>query len=111
MENTYLRFTDTIEEDMSRGYSFLTLPSLKKPKKLKGLCAIKFDMIIFDESTREYREKTNSEIMDSIMRQKERFHYIDCETAVIIEGDYLEDNVNGEGVVIKAKKVIKKLYI
>lgn len=102
---TYLRFTDTIEKDIKRGYSFLKTPSMKKAEKLNGLCAFKFDTWI-DGS--ENREMTESEILSAIRKIGENTYYLQASTAVLIDAEYLSSNENGEGSVIRANYIIKK---
>ena len=108
---TYLRFTETAKEDIKKGFSYFKTPSMKKSIKLQGLCAFKFDTEIFDIELREYREKTKSEMIKEFNQILEASDYIKSDTAVLIEGEYLSNNQNGEGVIIKAKNIINTFYL
>jgi hypothetical protein len=108
---TYLRFTEKIEQDIKKGFSYFKTPSMKKATKLQGLCAFRFDTEIFCEQAREYRPKTKSEMVAEFQQILEASDYIKSDTAVLIEGEYLCNNQNGEGVIIKAKSVLNKFYI
>ena len=68
--------------------------------------SFKVDTEIFDIELREYREKTKSEMIAEFNQILEASDYIKSDTAVLIEGEYLSNNQNGEGVIIKAKKII-----
>ena len=105
---TYLRFTETAEEDIEKGYSYLKTPSMKKAKKLKGLCAFKFDTWLDGEFN---REMTKEEIVIEIKKIASNQYYLNTNTAVLIEGDYLESNQNGEGSVISANYIIDTFYL
>jgi hypothetical protein len=109
--NTYLRFTETAKEDIKKGFSYFKTPSMKKAVKLQGLCAFKFDTQIFDIELREYREKTKAEMMLEFNEILESSPYIQSNTAVLIEGEYIANNQNGEGVIIKAKNIINTFYL
>jgi len=108
---TYLRFTENIEQDMKKGFSYLKTPTMKKAQKLQGLCAFSFDTTIFDIELGCDREKTKEEIIKDIYQILDNSWYIKSNTAVIIEGEYLGSNPNGEGVIIKANSIYKKFYI
>jgi len=97
---TYLRFTNTIKEDLEKGFSYLKTPSMKKSVKLNGLCAFSFDTWI------DNRDMTEDEIIDKIKRIANNQYYLNTDTAVLIEGDYIGNNPNGEGVIIKANYIL-----
>jgi len=97
----FLRFTDTANEDLVRGTSLLYLPSLKKPVVLDGLCGYSFC------SSEEiyYNMLSDSEIESKVNMYKKNVWYNG--SAVLFEGDYIEQNVNGEGVIFKANSIYK----
>jgi len=97
---TYLRFTNTINEDLEKGFSYIKTPSMKKPVKLNGLCAFSFDTWI------DNRDMTEDEIISKIKRIANNQYYLNTDTAVLIEGDYIGNNPNGEGVIIKANYIL-----
>ena len=97
---TYLRFTNTIKEDLEKGFSYLKTPSMKKTVKLNGLCAFSFDTCI------DNRDMTEDEIISKIKRIANNQYYLNTDTAVLIEGDYIGNNPNGEGVIIKANYIL-----
>lgn len=103
---TYLRFTENIEADMEKGYSFLKTPSMKKATKLKGLCAFSFD--VYNDMG---KVMSSEEIESKIAQFARNQYYLNTSVAVLIEGDYVGSNPNGEGVLIKAKKVIDTYYL
>ena len=109
--STYLRFTETAISDIKKGFSYFKTPSMKKATKLQGLCAFRFDTEIFCEQAREYRPKTKSEMLAEFQQILEASDYIKSDTAVLIEGEYLGNNQNGEGVIIKAKSIIDTFYL
>lgn len=90
---TYLRFTNDFDGE---DFSYLKTPSMKKAVKLNGVCAFGFD--IFGLSENEI-EKTAKQYYDN-------FGYYG-NTVVIFEGEYIENNRNGEGVVVRKGR---KLY-
>lgn len=103
---TYLRFTQTAEEDIKRGFSFLKTPSMKKAKKLNGLCAFSFDC-----TNCEGRKMSEDEIISQIKMYAKEMYYLDTTIAVIIKGDYLGQNPNGEGVIVKPEYIIETYYL
>ena len=105
---TYLRFTATAQEDIKKGYSYLKTPSMKKAKKLRGLCAFNFNTFLDGEFN---REMTREEIICKIKYIASNQYYLNTTTAVLIEGDYLESNPNGEGFIISAKYIIDTFYL
>lgn len=101
---TFLRFTQNAQEEIEKGYSFLKTPSMKKAKKLNGLCAFSFDTWISGDQN---REMTESEIISKIKQYAKNQYYLDTTVAVLIDGNYLGQNPNGEGVIIKGVSVIE----
>lgn len=101
---TYLRFTKTANKDIEKGYSYLKTPSMKKAQKLNGLCAFKFDTWLDGEFN---REMTQEEILKQIKKIASNQYYLDTTTAVLIDGDYLGQNPNGEGVLISPNYIIE----
>jgi len=97
----FLRFTNTPEEDLKLGTSLLDLPSLDKPIVLDGLCGYSFS-------------DTNDEgniMSDYEMEKKVRVYQSSVwynGTPVMFLGNYIENNVNGEGVIFKAIEIYKK---
>ena len=102
----YLRFTQTAEEDIQKGYSYLKTPSMKKAQKLKGLCVFSFD-----NYTDEGKEMSSSEIEEKIRKIAANQYYLDTSIAVLIEGKYIGNNPNGEGVLIKPKTIVDTFYL
>lgn len=98
----FLRFTETAEQDIENGFSYLKTPSMRKAKKLEGLCAFSFDTYNDDER----REMTEDEILRKIKRYASNQYYLNTSTAVLIEGDYVGSNPNGEGVLIKPNYIL-----
>jgi len=96
---TYLRFTTTGYEDLERGTSLLSLPSLDEDEVLEGLCAFSFDID---------HDMTEDDILRKVEMYAKNFCYYNEGTAVIIEGEYIKQNPNGEGVVIRAERIIKE---
>jgi len=97
----FLRFTNTANEDLERGTSLLDLPSLKKPIVLDGLCGYSF----CGSEEIDYNVLSESEIEAEVNMYKNNTWYNGA--AVLFEGDYIEDNVNGEGVIFKANSIYK----
>lgn len=100
---TYLRFTETAEQDIEKGFSYLKTPSMKRAKKLSGLCAFSFDTY----NDEERREMTDEEILNKIKKYASQQYYLNTATAVLIDGDYIGNNPNGEGVLIKPNYIIE----
>ena len=96
----FLRFTDTANEDLERGTSLLDLPSLKKPVDLDGLCGYSF--CGFEEM--EYI-LSESEIDAKVKMYQNNIWYTG--TPVIFAGEYVNQNVNGEGVIFKPISIYK----
>jgi len=98
----FLRFTNTASEDLERGTSLLELPSLSEAKILPGLCGYSF------ASYEEFNYiMTDSEIESKVTMFKNNVFYTGV--AVLFEGEYLDNNVNGEGVIFKAES-IKRIF-
>ena len=97
----FLRFTETANEDLERGTSLLDLPSLKKPVVLDGLCGFSF----CGSEEIDYNILSESEIESKVNMYKNNVWYNG--SAVLFEGDYIENNVNGEGVIFKANSIYK----
>lgn len=90
---TYIRFTENFD---SQNTSYFKTPSMENAKRLNGVCAFAFDVFGLSE--------------DEIKRKAKMYHdnfsyYGD--TAIVFEGEYLENNKNGEGVIVKKGR---KLY-
>ena len=100
---TFLRFTSTAQEDINCGFSYLKTPSMKKAKKLNGLCVFSFDTY----NDEERREMTESEVIAKIKKYAQNQYYLNTSIAVLIEGDYVGSNPNGEGVLINPSHVIE----
>ena len=84
---TYIRFTENFG---SEGNSYFKTPSMKSAVRLNGVCAFPFD--IFDLSEDEIRDKAK--------QYYKNFGYYGG-TAVVFEGMYIENNKNGEGVIVE----------
>lgn len=84
---TYIRFTENFE---SEGNSYFKTPSMKSAVPLNGVCAFSFD--IYDLSEGEIRDKAKQ-------YYKNLGYY--SGTAVVFEGRYIENNKNGEGVIVE----------
>jgi hypothetical protein len=97
----FLRFTDTAEQDLKRGTSLLDLPSLKKPIVLSGLCGYSF----CDKEEIEYNILSDSDIEEKVSKYKRNVNY--SGSAVIYEGEYVENNPNGEGVIFSPTSIYK----
>ena len=97
----FLRFTDTANEDLERGTSLLDLPSLETPIVLDGLCGYSF----CSSEEIDYNVLSESEIEAKVNMYKSNVWY--SGTAVLFEGDYLENNSNGEGVIFRANSIYK----
>lgn len=95
----FLRFTNTPDEDLDRGTSLLDLPSLDKPIVLSGLCGYSF--CDFEEI--HYKMLSESDIEAKVKMYKNNSYYDGA--AVLFEGEYIENNVNGEGVIFKAESI------
>lgn len=103
----YLRFTSRIEQEIkNKEVSYFKTPSMKKAVKLQGLCAFSFDP--YDERG---RFMSDEDILSKIQVIADNQYYLDCSVAVFLEGEYLGNNSNGEGVIIKPLKVIKEFYL
>ena len=97
----FLRFTNTANEDLERGTSLLDLPSLSEPQVLSGLCGYSF------ASYEEFNYMmSDSEIKSKVNMYKNNVQYNGA--AVLFEGEYIESNINGEGVIFKAESIIKE---
>ena len=97
----FLRFTNTASEDLERGTSLLDLPSLEKPVILSGLCGYSF----CSSEEINYNILSDSEIETKVNMYKNNVWYNG--TAVLFEGEYIENNCNGEGVIFKAYSIYK----
>ena len=97
----FLRFTDTASEDIERGTSLLDLPSLDEPVVLAGLCGYSF----CSSEEIDYNMLSEGEIEAKVNMYKNNVWY--SGTAVLFEGDYLENNSNGEGVIFRANSIYK----
>ncbi|MFV0326125.1 MAG: hypothetical protein ACK5LF_17395 [Bacteroides xylanisolvens] len=88
----FLRFTNEAEEDLRRGTSLFKTGSMNEAIELKGLCGFNIDLVGLSKS----------EIEKKIARYAGMFSYYSqgCK-AVIFEGETIESNKNGEGVVFK----------
>ena len=95
----FLRFTDTANEDLERGTSLLDLPSLDTPQKLDGLCGY----CIYEDEEIEYNLVSKEEIEEKINMYKQNTYYPG--EAVIFQGDYIEQNPNGEGVIFTPNSI------
>jgi len=84
---TYIRFTENFGTE---GNSYFKTPSMKSAVRLNGVCAFPFD--IFDLSEDEIRDKAK--------QYYKNFGYYG-RTAVVFEGMYIENNKNGEGVIVE----------
>jgi len=84
---TYIRFTENFG---SEGNSYFKTPSMKSAVRLNGVCAFPFD--IFDLAEDEIRNKAR--------QYHKNFGYYGSK-AVIFEGTYIENNKNGEGVIVE----------
>ena len=84
---TYIRITECYETE---GNSYFKTPSMKNAVRLNGVCAFSFD--IYDLSEDEIRSKAKQ-------YHKNLGYY--GSKAVILEGTYIENNKNGEGVIVE----------
>ena len=99
---TYLRFTTTAQEDIDRGTSLFKTPSMKKAIVLDGICAFRIDL---DNLTEEQIIKKVNDFASAYS------YYSDCGTAAIIEGAYINQNANGEGVIISPEYLIREISL
>lgn len=92
----FLRFTNDAEEDLRRGTSMFKTGSMNEAINLEGLCGFNIDLVGLSKS----------EIERKIARYACMFSYYaaDCK-AVIFQGEIIENNKNGEGVVFRPYKV------
>jgi len=97
----FLRFTNTANEDLERGTSLLNLPSLDSPKVLDGLCGFSF----CDTEEINSGILSESEIESKVNMYKNNVWY--AGQAVLFEGEYIENNPNGEGVIFRANSIYK----
>jgi hypothetical protein len=97
----FLRFTDTASEDLDRGTSLLDLPSLDESVVLDGLCGYSF----CSSEEIDYNMLSESEIEAKVNMYKNNLWYNGV--AVLFEGDYIENNVNDEGVIFRANSIYK----
>lgn len=88
----FLRFTNNADEDLRRGTSLFKTGTMESAVVLKGLCGFSIDLVGLSKS----------EIERKIARYAEMFSYYSkgCQ-AVIFEGETIENNKNGEGVIFK----------
>lgn len=93
----FLRFTDTAGEDLDRGTSLLDLPSLESPEVLSGLCGYSF------ADDYELEEMSEAEISAKVKMYQNNVWYDG--TPTLFEGEYIEQNPNGEGVIFKASAI------
>lgn len=107
---TFLRFTRNAEADIDLGYSYLKTPSMQEAERLEGLCAFSFDLYVEDEETGRERLMTESEIERKIAQYAQNFAYYNNGVAAIIEGEYLGQNPNGEGVIIRPSYLVNEYY-
>lgn len=92
----FLRFTNEAEEDLRRGTSLFKTGSMDAAVELKGLCGFSIDLVGLSKS----------EIERKVARYSQMFSYYSngCQ-AVVFEGETLENNKNGEGVVFKPYRI------
>lgn len=95
----FLRFTNSAEDDLDRGTSLLDLPSLDEPLVLNGLCGFSF----CPSEEIDYGMISDEEIKARVNMYKKNTYYEGI--AVLFEGDYVENNPNGEGVIFKATSI------
>lgn len=108
METLYLRFTNDIDSDKC---SYLKTPSMKKAKKLPGLCAFNSKLLTDGENiyspsaTGEMDAMSKSEISDYV--ESFRPYYIEASVSFsLFTGKFIDTNINGEGVIVKKTQVI-----
>lgn len=98
----YLRFTTTASEDIRRGTSLFKTSSMEKAEILPGICAFSFD---------DY-ELSDSEIEAKIRQYAKNYsYYSNCGMAALIDGEYLGQNKNGEGVIIRPLRLIREITL
>lgn len=92
----FLRFTEDAEGDLRRGTSLFKTGSMDKAVELAGLCGFSIDLVGLSKS----------EIERKVARYASMFSYYSkgCK-AVIFEGETVENNKNGEGVVFKPYRI------
>lgn len=92
----FLRFTEDAEGDLRRGTSLFKTGSMDKAVELAGLCGFSIDLVGLSKS----------EIERKVARYANMFAYYSkgCK-AVIFEGETIENNKNGEGVVFKPYRI------
>lgn len=100
--NTFLRFTENFDKEKS---SYLKTATMKKAKKLQGICAFNFDLYNFDER----REMTYKEIVEKVKGYSKNFPYYDSKIAVIFEGEFIEQG--NEGVIVRPLRKIHEIRI
>ena len=91
--DTYLRFTNDFDGEEN---SYFKTPSMKKAQKLNGVCAFPFDI----------EGLTEEEIALKAKQYYHNFNYYGNH-AVVFEREYIENNRNSEGVIVKKGR---KLY-
>lgn len=84
---TYIRFTENFGTE---GNSYFKTPSMRRAVRLNGVCAFRFDIFGLSEDEIKYKAK----------QYYKNFGYY-CGTAVVFEGKYIENNKNGEGVIVE----------
>lgn len=99
----FLRFTETPMGDLNRNTSLLALPSMEgKTEVLEGLCGFSF------ADYEEYNYiMTAEEIVSKVKMYTDNCGYANRGQAVIFEGEYVEQNCNGEGVIFSAESIEK----
>jgi len=97
----FLRFTDTANEDLQRGTSLLDLPSLNSPEVLPGLCGYSFCEL----EDIDYSIMSESEIENKVKMFQKNVYYSGA--AVLFKGEYITQNINGEGVIFEAVEIYK----
>lgn len=107
MEKLYLRFTNDIH---SESVSYLKTPSMKKAKKLSGLCAFSTCLVtdgdnVYNAGSGRIEEMTSSEVCEYVERFRPDYLSEDLSFS-LFTGKYLESNCNGEGVIVKKDRII-----
>lgn len=103
---TYLRFTTNAKEEVRKGFSYFKTPSMSEAIELEGLCGFSFDTTIFDCEKGEERDMTRDELARKIQQYADNYSYYNDGEAVIIEGEYLGQNQNGEGVIFRPERIL-----
>ncbi len=99
----FLRFTETAERDLERNTSLLDVSGMNEATTLDGLCGYSF----CDSEDIDYNMLSEEEILSKVNMYKNNSWYSDRGDAVLFEGDYVESNPNGEGVIFTAESIYK----